>query len=608
MKARFFGRGVGRKVILPFVVLSMVGGLASSGLVGMQLASAARAEIDAQAIREQDSVASSFGAFEQRQLTDLRTMAATQGVGAAMASGDVATLQQLLLPAVTVQLPDPLRTTALSAGGKELLSVRAVAGHVGDCTCTAGRDLSRWPHVADVLAGKSDQYGSKYIGVMKDADGQVLMYTVGPVVRDGQVVGAMMVGEPLLPLLADVKARTGFAFAINSASGQTLASNTSIPATVGISTAERRAILTHPDFVHKVMPGSGGGEVFFVPWKLRHDTVGYAAVVVPASALAANSVNIPALLVGVFAIVFVLTLGTGIFVARLLTRPLNNLVQATREVAGGNLDYQAPVTTTDEIGTLTGSFNSMTQQLKQQLNLLEESAEATVQTLASAIDARDAYTHGHSLRVTEYSMVMARAAGFSSQQIDVLRRGGLVHDIGKIGVADAILQKAGPLDAGERTAMQAHAAVGEQMLRHLNWDRDVLDIVRHHHERYDGMGYPDRLAGPEIPALARLVAVADTLDAMTSDRPYRRGFDFQPAADEIEGKAGTQFDPSFVAVFIACRERLEQMMLTYRGAPVGTADVPSPGEPVSLTVLDSLIAPEPAGTMAQAPKELKWAQ
>ena len=155
---------------------------------------------------------------------------------------------------------------------------------------------------------------------------------------------------------------------------------------------------------------------------------------------------------------------------------------------------------------------------------------------------------------------MARAAGFVGTDVDVVRRGCLVHDIGKIGIPDAILGKPGPLTDDERTLMQHHPEIGYQMLRHLEWPHGVMDIVLYHHERWDGEGYPSRLAGENIPLLARLVGVSDTLDAMTSDRPYRKGFTFDRAADEIRNNAGKQFDPAMVAVFEKIEVVLKQMV------------------------------------------------
>jgi putative nucleotidyltransferase with HDIG domain len=164
------------------------------------------------------------------------------------------------------------------------------------------------------------------------------------------------------------------------------------------------------------------------------------------------------------------------------------------------------------------------------------------------------------MRVTVYSVALAQTAGWSEEAVDLVRRGSLVHDIGKIGVPDSVLGKAGPLTADEWNLMKRHPGLGHQMLRHLKWAPEVLDIVRSHHERWDGGGYPDGLATEGIPAVARLVAVCDTLDAMTSDRPYRSGFSFRVAAAEIRRMSGTQFDPAMVDAFVRATPEIEALI------------------------------------------------
>ena len=559
---------VGYKVILPFICLSMIAGLVSSGLVGWQLASAARAQLDAAAIREQDSVAASFATFEQRQLTDLRTLVATQGVPDAVVAQNADALRTLVAPPLIAQLPDPVRVSVVLPGGRELVSVRADAAHIGDCICgTAGRDLSAWPRVGEVLGGRTDQYGPNYLGVHQDSDGPV-MYVVGPIISQGVVVGAMLVGEPLIPLLEGVKLGSNFQVALYLPGGDALASNSSIPASVPLSASERQLVLSQSGFVHHLVSGaSPASEVFYVPWRLRHENAGYAGVVVPASALGAASTGIPLLMAAVFSTVFVVTVGAGLYISRRITRPLRNLVCATQAVAAGDLQYQTQVTSSDEIGALTTSFNEMTSQLLSDRTSMEQSAEATIQTLAGAIDARDPYTHGHSMRVTDYSVELARSAGFDDPQVELVRRGCLVHDIGKIGVADHILRKPGPLDPDEWASMRRHPSIGHEMLRPLNWAPEVLQIVRSHHERWDGRGYPDRLSGEKIPQLARLVAVCDTLDAMTSNRPYRPGFSFDDAAREIRANSGSQFDPAMVAAFILAEPSIRAMVSDDQAMP-----------------------------------------
>jgi HD-GYP domain-containing protein (c-di-GMP phosphodiesterase class II) len=175
---------------------------------------------------------------------------------------------------------------------------------------------------------------------------------------------------------------------------------------------------------------------------------------------------------------------------------------------------------------------------------------ATVKVLAAAIETRDAYTGGHIERVAEYSVAIGRELGWDEDQLMTLELGALLHDVGKIGVDDGVLRKPAKLEPEEWEHMQRHPELGAHMLRDVPFLQASLSCVLHHHERYDGRGYPHRLAGEAIPLQARIVAVADTYDAMTSDRPYRKGLPVDTALAEITRCAGSQFDPHVVRAFL----------------------------------------------------------
>jgi HD-GYP domain-containing protein (c-di-GMP phosphodiesterase class II) len=176
----------------------------------------------------------------------------------------------------------------------------------------------------------------------------------------------------------------------------------------------------------------------------------------------------------------------------------------------------------------------------------EEVILASLEALANAVDARDPYTAGHSERVTQYALVIARQMHYAPNDQAAwvrLERGGRLHDIGKIGVPDAILQKTGKLTDAEFAKMKSHTTVGFNILSGLRMLTDELVIVRSHHERYDGKGYPDRKKGADLPMFAWIVSAADAIDAMTSDRPYRKGMSLEVAIDQVREGAGTHFHP-----------------------------------------------------------------
>ncbi len=195
-----------------------------------------------------------------------------------------------------------------------------------------------------------------------------------------------------------------------------------------------------------------------------------------------------------------------------------------------------------------------TNQLRTAMRRIEETYDETLEALGAALDLRDTETAGHCRRVSRYCLEMAKARGCTGDQLKHIARGAYLHDMGKIGIPDAILLKEGRLTAEERAVMEAHVRIGYELVSKIPFLAPAAEIVLTHHERFDGAGYPQGLAAEEIPVGARIFAVADTLDAMTSDRPYRRALPFTAARDEIIRGTGTQFDPEVVRVFLSLPE------------------------------------------------------
>jgi cyclic di-GMP phosphodiesterase len=195
-----------------------------------------------------------------------------------------------------------------------------------------------------------------------------------------------------------------------------------------------------------------------------------------------------------------------------------------------------------------------TRQLRSALQRVESSYEETLQALGAAIDLRDSETAGHCERVCRYSLEIARSVQYPDESIASLIRGAYLHDIGKLGIPDRILLKPGPLTDEERSLMQRHVEIGFNLVKNIAFLADAAGIVLMHHERFDGRGYPNGIKGKEILAGARIFAVADTLDAITSDRPYHRAAPLEVARQTIGRMAGTSFDPAVVEAFLAIPE------------------------------------------------------
>ncbi len=197
-----------------------------------------------------------------------------------------------------------------------------------------------------------------------------------------------------------------------------------------------------------------------------------------------------------------------------------------------------------------------TKQLQGAMKRVEQTYDDTLEALAAALDLRDNETAGHSRRVTRYCLEMAKAMGCTGEQLKQIARGAHLHDIGKIGIPDAILLKPSKLTTEEWEVMESHARTGYELVSRIAFLAPAAEVVLTHQERYDGTGYPQSLMGEEIPLGARIFAVADTLDAMTTDRPYRRALPFSAAREEIMRESGRQFDPEVVRVFLSIPEQV----------------------------------------------------
>jgi putative nucleotidyltransferase with HDIG domain len=216
----------------------------------------------------------------------------------------------------------------------------------------------------------------------------------------------------------------------------------------------------------------------------------------------------------------------------------------------------------------------------------------TIMVLAQMVELRDEYTGGHTQRVTKYAIALAQHMGLPHDQIELVRTGTPLHDVGKIGISDEILRKPGKLTPAEFAVMQTHTTLGAEYLSNIPELLSVIPIIRNHHERWDGTGYPDRLAKGDIPLLARIVAVADAFDAMTSDRPYHTNKKGRPPAEamaEVEAQAGRQFDPDCARAFLEIKDDIVQTMFelmpgTHNEVPAIPAAAPAMGETSSITV------------------------
>ena len=251
----------------------------------------------------------------------------------------------------------------------------------------------------------------------------------------------------------------------------------------------------------------------------------------------------------------------GVGLARRITLPLRRLAEVTSAMAEGDYARRVSVTTHNELGQLAANFNVMAGEVEQTITslrrALQENQELlvdSIRALAAAIDAKSPYTRGHSERVSTYAVAIAQQLGLEAAEVRNVEISALLHDVGKIGIEDAILQKPEALTESEFAQMRAHSLKGSAIVSSIKRLRDLLPGIRSHHENWSGGGYPDGLAGEEIPLVARIIAAADVFDAMTTNRPYQQAMGVSAALARLRELSGKRLDPRVVeAVFLALR-------------------------------------------------------
>jgi putative nucleotidyltransferase with HDIG domain len=554
-----FSHRLALKIVLPFAALTLVIGAIGTLTATRELSARSQQAFDNQLIHDAFVTQSMVTAGDTERRSILRLL--TGGSGLSQNWDKTAALQAWLERALTIH-PNVI-VEVVDTSGREIVGV---VGHGSAAdTVTQTRDLSGWPGLTYMLSG-----GASSVDLVASTPQPAIL--TGQPVRSsaGALIGAILVGEYLDDRASLVKTTLHNDITFYDVNGQVLTTSLSAPpgqwSTLALDASTRGRV--SPTSVVELSRMAGGPGVEIVsPWTIRSMNFGYVGTVASSSSLLADTNQLRIILVALFLAGVLLTLAIGVWLARRITRPVHRLVEATRLVSAGDLEHQAPVTTHDEIGELTDSFNQMTRSLKEKsaslrtaMTQLQDTYLMTIEALAAAVEARDPYTHGHTRRVEEYATIMAKALGAPEAEISALRRACVLHDIGKIGIEDAILRKQARLEPDEAIRMQKHPVIGVDMLKGIDFLDPVLPLIRHHHERWDGNGYPDELREDEIPLGARILAVADAVDAMTSDRPYRAARTFEYAKTEILKGSGTHFDPEVVTAFIRSQHAIEDLL------------------------------------------------
>ena len=310
------------------------------------------------------------------------------------------------------------------------------------------------------------------------------------------------------------------------------------------------------------IPAEGGARQMLGTYRAVPDDSGWGVIVQVEEATAYyDAIQLRPQSIVLVAIVTALAVVLGTLFAGQISRPVRRLADGARRLAGGDYDTRVDIRSENEMGVLADAFNQMGEEIQKAMRQIQRAAEenkelfmGSIRMLANAIDEKDPYTRGHSERVAYYSACLAKHLGMEPEEVENVHLSGIIHDVGKIGIEDKILRKASALTDDEYELMKKHPTKGLHILAAVPLLKDKAGAGLMHHENVDGSGYPDGLAGEDIPLLGRIVSVADAFDAMTTDRPYSKAMTFEAAIARLKFLSGKKFDPECVEAFDKAHE------------------------------------------------------
>jgi HD-GYP domain-containing protein (c-di-GMP phosphodiesterase class II)/ActR/RegA family two-component response regulator len=558
------------KITFPYIALALALAMAGAYIVTNVVLDTIEERFTNQLIETGRLTAEWMVKEEDRLLESLRLVAHTQGVPEAALAGDAETLREIALPiAINGQVE---AIEILDRNGVSILSLRQQAdGDFEDYYASRGETVfQQWIFVQRVLDGQVDELGDKYAGV-EIADWGIFFYVSGPIVdQDGQLLGVVLIGKSLSTIATEIRAATLAQATLYNFQGEPLATAFleqvgSLDPVLVQSVVNRQAeesftrelSVTNIDYSEIIgtLEARGGSDVAVIGTSL------------PQTFLVQPSQVTRLQIFGLATGAFIFVISAGLLIANRITRPLLQVVKASAEVAQGNLTVKLPTAGNDELSTLATAFNDMVGALERSNRELMDAYNSTLEGWSKALELRDEETEGHTQRVTDLTVRLARRLGFSDEDLIQIQRGALLHDIGKMGIPDEILNKPGPLNEAEWDLMRKHPIYAYQMLSPITYLRPALAIPCCHHERWDGSGYPLGWKAQDIPMPARIFAVVDVWDALSSDRPYRAAWTEERVLEHLDSHKGVLFDSDVVDEFIR--------MIKTEGAD-GARKMPSP--------------------------------
>ncbi|HEX5837577.1 MAG TPA: HD domain-containing phosphohydrolase [Anaerolineales bacterium] len=547
------------KITVPYLILSIVLAAAAAYIITQLIVENLEERFNKQ-IYEAGKIASEMMvSYESQLLETERLLANVQGVADAIQLNDPDTLRSLTLGIIANDQQEAAEF--FDVHGNHMLSIRHRPGGNPEEYLFASGGLSEFSDlevVQKVITAKSDEHGDKFAGLVETDLGHIL-YVAGPVRNsDGQIVGAVLVGRSLAKMAMDMRVKTFAQITFYDPSGQVIESTLPFPQAIASDTASQTVAFKDIRSTKRELAIERSIESANIPfaeilgsWEVRGDQqMGVLGVSLSQGAIVQSSTNSRWRIFALVALANFLIILVGINLANTITRPLLELMQASLKVSKGELDVTVRPQTWDEISILTESFNMMVASLNQSQKSLVQAYDNTLEGWAKALELRDKETEGHSERVTGLTLRLAEALSIGGETLVNIRRGALLHDIGKMGVPDAILHKNGPLNADERKVIELHPRNAYDMLKHIEYLQAALEIPYCHHEKWDGSGYPRGLKGEEIPISARIFAVVDVYDALINDRPYRKALPREEVIAYLRAQSGSHFDPYILDIFL----------------------------------------------------------
>ena len=529
---RSFRSRIRWKIVAPYVVLTLIVAAAGTFIATRFVAGSLEDRFDNQLAEAARVASDSVVRRERQHLGVLRSIVFTIGVPEQTASRDSLRLRHLVEPVVANAGAEYVEIIGLD--GRRLLGLQlADRATLRYEPLAAPIDRGDIEVVRKVLDHEADSSGDKFAQII-DLEAGPALYTGGPILDGDRLVGVALVGSAVDGLLPVVKHEALADVTFYGFDGSVLASTLdhSDAATADLTPATDVATEGITGFREVKSLYGRDFDLVYGELRVREETVGVYSIALPSAFISSAASTARWSMTAVFATATVAVLAVGLIVAHGVTAPLLRLVRTARAVSDGDLTARSGVTGRDEVGTLATSFDAMTARLAQQ-------HLATIGALSSAIDARDPYTAGHSIRVGQLAVEIGRVLELPRRDLQLLEIGGYLHDIGKIGIRDNVLLKEGPLTEEERALIEEHPRIGIRIVERVELAQEVLDFISGHHEKLDGSGYPSGRGGEAISIFSRIGAVSDIYDALTTDRPYRRGLSVEQAIGYVKDEAST---------------------------------------------------------------------